>query len=76
MLNIYETIANHAIIERLCHELFPEKIYHLRITDFLYIHGYMKQNILNFLVDLFHHLEINPIIRVNRLTHVPVHLEM
>ncbi len=75
-LTIYDSISNHTLVQKLCEQLFPETIYHLCVTDFLYIHGYMKQNILCFLVDLFIHLEINPIVRVNRLTHVPVRVDL
>ncbi|ODM98065.1 Calmodulin-regulated spectrin-associated protein 3 [Orchesella cincta] len=75
-LTIYDSITNHSLVQKLCDDLFPEPIYHLCVTDFLYIHGCMKQNILCFLVDLFVHLEINPILRVNRLTHVPIRVEL
>jgi len=75
-LTIYDSITNHSMVQKVCEELFPEAIYHVCVTDFLYIHGYMKQNILCFLVDLFNHLEVNPIVRVNRLTHVPIRVEL
>lgn len=75
-LNIYETTLNHEMIQRFSNEFFPERIYHLSVSDFLYIHGYMKQNILGLLIDLFIHLEVNPIVRVNRLTHVPLMVQL
>lgn len=75
-LTIYDSINNHMLIQKLCEELFPETIYHLCVTDYLYIHSYMKANVLSFLVDLYIHLELNPIVRVNRLTHVPVRVDL
>jgi len=75
-LNVYEMTSNHGMIQKFCNEFFPERIYHLSVSDFLYVHGYMKQNILAFLIDLFTHLEVNPIVRVNRLTHVPLRVQL
>jgi hypothetical protein len=67
-LSIYDTTRNQSLIARLSQELLPHPVHHLSLTDFLYVHGHMKQNVLAFIIDLFTHLELRPTSSVNLLT--------
>jgi len=59
-LNVSDSIWNVQLIHRVCRDSLPYNVCHLALEDVLYLHDSMKQNVLNFMTDLFNQLELHP----------------
>lgn len=59
-LSVSDSLWNLQLVHRVCRDSLPYNVCHFTYEDVLYLHESMKQNMLNFLADLFNHLELQP----------------
>ncbi|CAL8144364.1 unnamed protein product [Orchesella dallaii] len=59
-LSVSDSLWNLQLVHRVCRDSLPYNVCHFTFEDVLYLHESMKQNMLNFLADLFNQLELHP----------------
>ncbi|CAM1328725.1 Uncharacterised protein PB.8716, partial [Pycnogonum litorale] len=59
-LSLADSLYNLQLVLKFCEHTFPYDFYFLSLEDVLYMHSSIRQNILAFLADLFHVLEVKP----------------
>lgn len=59
-LSVSDSLWNLQLVQRVCRDSLPYNVCHFTFEDVLYLHESMKQNMLNFLADLFNQLELQP----------------
>jgi len=59
-LSVSDSLWNLQLVQRVCRDSLPYNVCHFALEDVLYLHESMKQNMLNFLADIFNQLELHP----------------
>jgi calmodulin-regulated spectrin-associated protein len=59
-LSVPDCLWNIQLVQRVCKESLPYNVCHFALEDVLYLHESMKQNMLNFLADIFNQVELQP----------------
>ncbi|XP_035706191.1 patronin isoform X5 [Folsomia candida] len=59
-LSVPDSLWNLQLVQRVCKDSLPYNACHFALEDILYLHESMKQNMLNFLADIFSQLELRP----------------